>query len=698
MGLRNAVSAFDDLIPKPAAAGSFSDLVPAKDTSKIDLAAPAGSEGFAGGVADVGRGLAHGVISGLPEQVGQALQFFGAPETGAKLQQFAKEQDAAHPELRQSIIGQREQADSATGLSVRGGAYSGGENLPASAGPGLAGAAIGGAIGSVFPGPGTLAGAGLGYIAGSLAALPLFYGSQGQQSTEAIRKGLQTKVDAGEMTPEQADAQARSGGHVAGAIEAGGELAGDLIPFGALAKPFAKAVAGQAVKSMFSGSGKRALGTLAKTLLAENVTEMGQQAGEAQVEKEFGSGGPGAEVKDTLSVVVPTTIMSLIPGGFAALHNVRTVSKARELLSDPKADPEDRAAAAALVFQHVKETDPTVAKAFDQYAAAQIAAGQPVVVGDDKLYLEHAQQAAADQAPKAERAGPERSEIPQSLRQQALGGGMPDQPSTAMDVEHIDPIEAAAAPDEMPHTPSTAIGVDEIGTQDVPAPTGPVSNAVAVAGRAGAIAPTIPFSTMQAAQMRASVMTQRSGEPYVATEHPQSTRAASPPSRSASWTTRPRSSSSRARAPRRREGHGRRAEGRRQGARRRAERRDRRGRGGGQPRAGQGRRAARAQDAGGGGQDARRGAGRAHRRHAGARRRAEGERQSRRPGAGRGIDPPHGRTQGHAGRPQGAPECPPALKLKTPRKFTEKTKLSRLVRKMAKERVVQRTKLLNSKV
>jgi predicted amidophosphoribosyltransferase len=577
MGLRNAVSAFDDLLPKPAAAGSFTDLVPAKDTSKIDLAAPAGSEGFAGGVADVGRGLAHGIISGLPQQVGQALQFFGAPETGAKLQQFAKEQDAAHPELRQSIVGQREQADSTTGLSVRGGAYSGGENYPASVGPGLAGAAIGGAIGSVFPGPGTLAGAGLGYIAGSVAALPLFYGSQGQQSTEAIRKGLQTQVDSGAMTPEQADAQARTGGHVSGAIEAGGELAGDLIPFGALAKPFAKAVAGQAVKSMFSGSGKRALGTLGKTLLAESVTETGQQAAEAQVEKEFGSGGEGATVKDTLSVVVPTVIMSLVPGGFAAIHNVRTVGKARELLSDPKADPEDRAAAAALVFQHVKETDPTVAKAFDQYAGMQIAAGAPVELGDDQLYLDHAQETAADQAmgaPRAPLLQPPAQPIPETLRAQALSGGLPDQPSTAIDVKEIPSAEYADA--AMPETPSNAIDVQEVPHTDVTAPQErlPFNGAINAgqggetpdgSGRTQAIADavyarrakvearlaslgldpnagglsaaavtavtsgaanvaqtrTMPFSSEVAAQKRADAMARQTGQPHVAAPHPE---------------------------------------------------------------------------------------------------------------------------------------------------------------------------------
>ncbi len=97
---------------------------------------------------------------------------------------------------------------------------------------------------------GAAAGALLGYAAGSIASLPMFYGSQAQESYEAVKK---TQLEMGRPEAE-ADAIARRTAHVEGGMEAGGELAADVIPLAGLFKPLAKAgakAAGELVKSVF---------------------------------------------------------------------------------------------------------------------------------------------------------------------------------------------------------------------------------------------------------------------------------------------------------------------------------------------------------------------------------------------------------------------------------------------------------------
>lgn len=357
--------------------------IKAAEASGVDLntEAPVGQPGFFGGLADVGRGLAMGAISTFPKQLGQAAEFFGAPETGRALQDFAEQQRAAHPELEQSQVGQIANAED---LSIRGGAYGAGENTPLSHGPALAGAAAGAGLGALAGPPGALAGAGIGYVVGSLAALPAFYGSQAQQSKETIKEGLLKQG-----VPEaEAERQSNIGGHLSGAVESGGELVADIIPFHALFNPLAKAVKGQLVKSALGGVGRKIAATTAGVVTAEVSTEMAQQALEDQIEKEYGSQGPGATWKSTLSVVVPTALMTLIPGGFTAAHTFRTNLQVRGALANPEADPEQRAAAASLVFHSIKGEDPMAAHAFDVYASNMIAEQKPIEIKDDAGYKE----------------------------------------------------------------------------------------------------------------------------------------------------------------------------------------------------------------------------------------------------------------------------------------------------------------------
>ena len=288
---------------------------------ELDTSAPVGQPGFLGGVADIGRGLAQGAISTFPKALADTSRFFGvAPETGKYLENFAKEQATAHPEFKQSQVGQIALAEDS--LSVRGGAYSGGENLPLSSGTMLAGAAIGAGVGLLGGPVGVMAGAKIGATVGSLAAMPIFYGSQGQQSADTVEAGL---IKSG-MDPEQAKAQARTAGHLSGTVESGGEFVGNLPYLGALwgKVPFVGPIAGQLVKSVVGGAVKKTAAAVGGILATEIGTEMAQQALEDQIEKQYGSGGPGATWKNTLQVVVPTALMTVIPGGLTAAHTFRT--------------------------------------------------------------------------------------------------------------------------------------------------------------------------------------------------------------------------------------------------------------------------------------------------------------------------------------------------------------------------------------
>jgi len=555
---------FDDLpeagspAPSGAPAGPFDDLPDARTAVaekakakgiKLDTEAPLGGEGFTGGVIDFGRTLARGVISGIPKAAGDTAEFlFKQPEIGKTLTEFGERMDKENPQLRQSQRGQVE-ADDWT--SLRGAAGQAGESAALSWGPGLAGAAIGAAAGAPFAGVGALPGAAAGFIVGSLGALPLFYGQQAKQSAGAIEAGLTKAREAGQntLTDEQIKEQARTGGHAAGAIEAGGELVGDLIPFHALMKPFAgigKAVAGGVVKSMFSPGqvAKRAAMKFGEMEAAEIGTEMAQQAGQSAVEKAFGSGGEGASWEDSAKVILPTALMTLLPGGFTTAHNFRTIANVKDALTDPTADPEQRAAAAAVVFHGIKAEDPMVAKAFDLYASHQIAGERPIRIHDDATYLDLYGKE-LERLAKGETAMP----TPPGMRAESLGidpnaGPISSAASAALDSgatqtateQRTAPIEAgaAAAEAERMKAENPDLSDAEVAKKLAEAATAEEKQWAAADATAaqeeklGKIAEAqpgwpkalFPFQTPEAAQAVAQGQSTRAGKPYVVVPHP----------------------------------------------------------------------------------------------------------------------------------------------------------------------------------
>lgn len=333
-----------------------------------------------GYMGEIARGVKSGFKVQMPEMVGKAAKFFGADKLGDKLADVAKQNDT--PDIQESAVGRANDSP----YSVRGNVYEAATNAVPSLAPGAAGAAVGAGVGSVVPGVGTGLGALLGYAAGSILSLPVFYGSQAQESYEAVKK-QQLKLGKPEA---EADAIARRTGHTEGAIEAGGEIAADFIPVAKLFKPFVKPVAkaaGTLIKDTLFPTLKQAAKNVAGIVTGEVGTEMVQQAGEDQVRQSMGDTGPGATWDETSKVIMPTALMSLIPGagGAAASHIKRRA--AITTLADAEADPEARAKIAVGLAAAIEPVDQNLARAFSQYATEKIQAGQPIEIGDDQMYL-----------------------------------------------------------------------------------------------------------------------------------------------------------------------------------------------------------------------------------------------------------------------------------------------------------------------
>ena len=324
-------------------------------------------------ISDIGRGIKRGAQVTVPKAVGQALEFAGAEDLGKDIVKSA--------EARAS----KDNAESATGraltsaFSVRGNVYEAAESSVLSAAPGLAGAGVG----FVLAGP---PGALIGYGVGSLAALPIFYGSAAQETYEKVKKA-QLKLGKSE---EEADREASRAGHLSGTIEAGGELAADVVPVAKLFKPLTSVgtkVSANLVKDMFFPTIKEGAKTVGKVMLAETATEVLQTAGQAEVEKAYGAGS-GATLEDTSRVIMPTILMSLVPGLGGAVAKSQQVKSTREALENPETPLEARQKIAFGAVAALREVDEAKAKDFAAYAGKQILTNSPIEFKDDAFYKE----------------------------------------------------------------------------------------------------------------------------------------------------------------------------------------------------------------------------------------------------------------------------------------------------------------------
>ena len=339
-------------------------------TPPVTNPSPVEDESF---LTDIGRGLKRGIQVTAPKAVGQALEFVGAEETGKNIIKSA--QARATKDNEETATGRA--LDSA--LSVRGNVYEAAESSVLSLAPSIAGAGVGFAL----AGP---AGALIGYGVGSLAALPIFYGSAAQETYDKV-KNAQLKLGKSE---EEAHKEASRAGHLSGTIEAGGELLADFVPVAKLFKPLTSVgtkASASLVKDMFFPSFKEGAKTVGKVMLAETATEVLQAAGQAEVEKAYGAGS-GATLEDTSRVIMPTILMSLVPGLASAGIKSQQVKTTREALQNPETDPEARTKIAYGAVAALREIDETKARDFSAYAGRQISTNSPIEFKEDIFYKE----------------------------------------------------------------------------------------------------------------------------------------------------------------------------------------------------------------------------------------------------------------------------------------------------------------------
>jgi hypothetical protein len=398
---------------------------------------PVGEPGFVGGVKELGKGIARGAAVTVPEMAGKALEWFdpeggdtAVSDYGRSMVKSAEQRLKDNPSLQQSALADVKSEDSA--FSLRGKAGEGGEMLAPSMGAPLAGAGIGFALG----GP---PGAAIGAAGGFLASLPLYFGSQAQDTYERVKPEQLKKAAQAGLTGQAADEfahdEAWKAGVLTGGIEAGGEAIADRVTFG-LFRLLPRKIKSDLVRS--ATKGLRGPGELAKDfakiVAAETGTELAQGAGQQEVEQAYGV-GEGASWESTKGVILPTIILSAMTFGAAEPVGAMQRRALNKVLANPEADPAQRQAAVEAVGQAVGQQDPELGKLWMESATAQLAKGEAIVANEDEYYRNLGVE---PDAPEEEKA--------QAVKQ-AVGTPMP-----------ISPMEAGLLPNAGPLTRAVAAG------------------------------------------------------------------------------------------------------------------------------------------------------------------------------------------------------------------------------------------------
>lgn len=305
---------------------------------KGDVVIPGQSSSDGSFITNFAKGLYTGVTRRIPEQIGQAMQFTGiAPEAGKSLADWARE---GEPEAEKGAF---EQAGEMAPLSGF---------LPA----------LGFGI-QMIPHPiAKLVGAGISYGA------PLLFGLSQAQSTkeEAEKRG----VDPG-MAP-----------YATGGIELAGETIANIAlgrllgPLAGAAKEGAKTLARTAIPTI----GRMAKEMAVRTLPTEIMTEMGQNWGEAMVEKHMGVRPEADPTQEALGAIAPTAIMTIATGGLGVGITQTHGRHMMKTLGDPEANVKDRLGYASGIEKMIRDDykDPDLADMWAKYALDKIEKKQSI--------------------------------------------------------------------------------------------------------------------------------------------------------------------------------------------------------------------------------------------------------------------------------------------------------------------------------
>jgi len=306
-------------------------------------------------ITEYAGGLISGVRHRLPEMAGQAGEFLGI-ESAKDLTKWAREGEK--PEER----------------AGRGAFYQAGEMTPASAGVPAALNILGTGI-SYIPHP-VAKGIGGALKVASYVLTPAMFGLSQARSTEE--------------TAEMRGMEPGAAPYITGGIEAVGETIGNaalLKLLGPLAPaiPLAKAGAKQLLKSTIGQYGKQ---LLLVTLPTEISTEIAQEFGEAAVEKAYDIRPDAEPIKEAMSVIAPTAIMTIVSGTGARAYQNYQANTILKALTDPNIEQSKREAAVNAVAgvisgQEEGKTKP-ITNLWLHYGHNQVKNKAPINI-DDKI-------------------------------------------------------------------------------------------------------------------------------------------------------------------------------------------------------------------------------------------------------------------------------------------------------------------------
>jgi len=313
---------------------------------------------------DYGKGFVSGIKHRLPEMVGQAGQFLGI-ESGKKLADWGREGEER---------------------KERGAFYQAGEMTTVSAAIPMALNALGTGI-MFLPVPGARPVGGALKIASYVLTPAMFGLSQAQQTKE---------------TAEQQGIDPGAAPYITGGIETTGETIGNMALLrllGPLAPtiPLAKAGAKQLLKSTIGRFGKQ---LLLKTLPTEVLTEIGQQYGEATVEKAYNIRPDAQPIKEAMSVIAPTAIMTIVSGTAGGTYQNVQANRLLKGLTDPSVEESKRRdavnAVAGVISAQEDNKDKPIANLWLHYAHGQIDNSLPIDISEPVDGLSPKKSAARD--------------------------------------------------------------------------------------------------------------------------------------------------------------------------------------------------------------------------------------------------------------------------------------------------------------
>jgi len=317
-------------------------------------------EGFFGGMGDTAAGFTSGVVTGA-EMVSKAFEWF-APEgsnieLGANivrkyLEDFQKEHDYYLGESERS-----QEAREGSYLHPRGWIYGGMDS-----------------IGMIAP---------TSMLAGPLGVFGQFWGGTAQdaydETIENEKKGVGKKLSENEKI-----AYANLRGFWEGGIEAV-----QVTLFMGLGKGITKflpkSVKGNIIRSAVKQPGNpfyNAAKSFVKTLAQEEAMEIGQEYAGQKTAYEFGQTTTDPGWDEVKAVIGPTFVMTAVFGTMGGVSTANRQKQLHDTLTNPTeaVHPEDRAAAATIVYEIVKKEDQELADQWKEMVAPAVKINAPVAL------------------------------------------------------------------------------------------------------------------------------------------------------------------------------------------------------------------------------------------------------------------------------------------------------------------------------